>query len=278
VAELAEPMEPAEADITAKVLGSSFADLLGLVEARRRRAPTMTNTDGDPIELIRATYMADDPAAVRLRLTADPDFTADDHGLPDDGEIATQVTWLGKQMGAAEAASSLAQLRAEAKKRGWEDVPEPEGPQRWVRGVIHFEPGRVRVEVNSRRRLELVTAALQRAGVGSEPRIELVTNPAMDSALAGAGGRPRSAGSPEAEAAWREHWLDERVPALDGVTPRSATKDSRHRVLLESLLRHFEHESDLAAAAGERPMDVAAIRVALHMEQGVLEDDLGDEP
>lgn len=277
LADLQPPMEEAEAELTGKVLGASLAQLVGMVEGDRRRPPAMANTDGDPIELLRASFPVPDPVAVRRRLLVHPDFEGDDQDAPDEGGIAPPLRWLGRPMTADEAASSLAQFRAEAAKRGWGPIEEPSGPRRWLRGTIHFEPGQVRVEVNSRRRLEAVTAALRRAGAGDAPEVELVMNPSLDLPV---GGRLRSGrgGDPEAEAAWRVTWLDQSVPALAGATPRAAAKDPTKRVLLESLLRQFEHDADLVAAEGERPLDVAWLRSELGMVDGVLGEPSSDGP
>lgn len=268
LAELLEPMEGFEADINAKIVGASLANIVAAAEIARRQAPAMRNTDGDPMELFEATFPAADPPAVRRRLLADPDFEGDGDEEPEAGEAAAPLRWLGREMTQAEAESSLAQFRAEARRRGWGPVEEPQGPRRWLRGVLRFGTGEVRVEVNSRRRLDAVTTALRGSGAG-EPRVERVLDPARDLPIRG---RIRSgrAGAPEAEEAWRRTWLDEPVPALEGSTPRAAAGHPRRRVLLESLLRQFEHDADLAAAEGDRPMDVESLRAALDMHKDPL--------
>jgi len=266
LATMVEPMEEAEADLNAKVLGSSLAQLVGMLEADARRPPVLTNTDGDPVEMLVARYPATDPAAVRRRLLAGSDFESDDDEMHGD-DVGAPVRWLGREMTATEAASSLAQLRAEAAKKGWGPIEEPVGPRRWLRGVLRFEPSGVRVEVNSRRRFDDLTMLLRLVGAG-EPIVERLVDPALD--LPVRGGRPLGGrgGEPEAEAAWLEHWLDEPVPALGGATPRAAADDPKRRVLLESLLRRFEFDADLAAAGGQRPRDVERLRASLGMHAG----------
>jgi hypothetical protein len=246
-----------------------------MVEADARRPPVLTNTDGDPVEMLVARYPATDPAAVRRRLLAGPDFESDDdevHG----GDVGAPVRWLGREMTATEAAGSLAQLRAEAAKKGWGPIEEPVGPRRWLRGVLRFEPSAVRVEVNSRRRFDDLTMRLRLVGAG-EPIIERIADPAVD--LPVRGGRPLGGrgGEPEAEAAWLEHWLDEPVPALGGATPRAAAADPKRRILLESLLRRFEFDADLAAAGGQRPRDVERLRASLGMHAGGVAGTPGED-
>lgn len=275
LAAMAEPMEEGEADLASKVLGSSLPQLVGMLEADARRPPAMANTDGDPIEMLVARYPAPDPAAVRRRLLAGPDFESDDDEVEGD-DVAAPVRWLGREMTATEAASSLAQFRAEAAKRGWDPIEEPVGPRRWLRGVLGFEPSAVRVEVNSRRRFDDLTILLRLAGAG-EPVVERLVDPALDLPLRGGrlhGGR---GGETEAEAAWLEHWLDESVPALEGATPRAAAGDPKRRVLLESLLRQFEFDADLAAAEGHRPRDVEALRASLGMRSGAVAAPPGED-
>lgn len=270
--EMAEPMEEAQADLTAKVAGVAMSQLVGMLEADARRPPALANTDGDPVEILVATYPAKDPVAVRRSLLVQPDFESDDEEEPAEGDVAAPVRWLGREMSAAEAATSLAQFRAEAARRGWGPIAEPEGPRRWLRGMVRFERSQVRVEVNSRRRFEDVTLALRLAGAGS-PVVEQMVDPALDLPVSGAGLRGGRADDPEAEAAWLEHWVDERVPALGGRTPRAAARDPEGRVLLESLLRRFEYDADLAAARGDRPRDVDRLRDALGIRDWMLEDE-----
>lgn len=280
LADILAPMDRFEADLTAKATGAAFGHLVGLVEAEHRRKPEMHNTDGDPIELLRATYPTPDPFRTRKSLLRHEDFEGDDDESDgsEDGEVAPPLRWLGRDMTPDEAQSSLAQFRAEAKRQGWGPVPEPTGPRRWVRGFVRFRESAVFVEVNSRRRFELVSELLSRAGAG-EPTVEYVLDPGMDFALPGGRFRTGAAGGPESQAAWRELWYDQSLPALSGATPREAARGFEGRVLLETLLRQFEHDADEVALGGERALDVGTIRAELRMESGVYgdEDEDGDE-
>jgi hypothetical protein len=56
------------------------------------------------------------------------------------------------------------------------------------------------------------------------------------------------------------------------MTVPSGRGDPRRRAHLESLLRSFEHDADVAAASGRRPMDVAWLREALGLDDGALLD------
>lgn len=69
--------------------------------------------------------------------------------------------------------------------------------------------------------------------------------------------------SKEALDTWQRHWADEHVPALRGMTPREAAKDEQGRILLEALLRDFEHRAATNLQRGLEDIDVTALRVEL---------------
>ncbi len=141
---------------------------------------------------------------------------------------------------------------------------DPDQPRRWIRGFVNIKGSTATVEVNSKARLDAISAILAKAGAGA-PVVERVFNPALDLAVP-AGWRPFArSGSPEAEVAWRSAWLDTELPALEGSTPREAAAgEFESQVLLERLLRRFEFDEDLTRAHGrERPISVSAIRCAL---------------
>lgn len=269
--ELVDPMDRAEADLTAKVLGGSLPHLVAMAESDRRRAPAMRNTDGDPLELISAAFPVDDPQLLRRRLDADMDFDCGD-GTGGDDE---PVMWLGRLMTAEESANAMAQFRVQARQQGWGEMDDDGAPRRWTRGTLHFGEDHVRVEVNSRARLDAISAKLQRLGAG-EPTLQRRIDPSMDLPSGGRLLSGRSLG-PEADDEWMRGWIDEKVPALDGATPRDARNDPRRVVLLEKLLRQFEHDADVAAGAGDAPMDVDALRELLDLRDGLLLDDGGYE-
>jgi hypothetical protein len=79
-----------------------------------------------------------------------------------------------------------------------------------------------------------------------------------------AGPRAVAGGSAEPQDGWAKQWLDERVPALRGRTPRQAAR-SKERVLLEAPLRQFEYEGDLLARDGRNGVDTDWLRGELGM-------------
>jgi hypothetical protein len=251
-AALEEPLDEELAELFASVMAVALPSILGRAWDMRRQAPKMVNTDREPLEFFKLTAHAEDPEQLKLALARRPDFE-----LGPDGS----VTWFGRQMSSMEAEAAMAELQELAAQRGLGLIERDPGPQKWVRGVIHISANRVTVEVNSRKRLEKITQILERLGV-REPVVERQFNPELDMALP-LGWKPFArAGSPASEEAWLRNWLDEKVPAL-GTTPRLAAQVPEKAVLLEQLLRQFEFGADLARFAGERPLDVEQVRLAL---------------
>lgn len=263
LSELLDPVDSAQADLMTKVTGSSLPHLAGAVEADRRRAPQMRNMDGDPIELITASFPVQDASGLRRRLLANADFRPDG---TESSDREWAFSWLGRIMTADEVKTSREQARALARQKGWGPLDENDDPQRWVNGMIRFEEASVEVQTNSRKRFEALSARLQAMGAGPPSDLRRI-DPAQDLNLKG---RPMGGASsgPEADAAWAEGWIDTKVPALEGDTPRKAAQHPRRVLLLETLLRHFEHGADLASAAGNAAMDFAPLRARLGLSDG----------
>lgn len=156
-------------------------------------------------------------------------------------------------------AEAMAQLRAQ----GHEDVEAPAGPQRWVRGELRVRGREITAEVNSQPRLTRLLDILRKVGgnpvVTSEKRID----PAQDFAWA-TGQRAAQGGTAAAAEGWEQFWLDEKVPALLGRTPRQAAR-GRERPYLEAMPRQFEYEADLLAVDGKTGIDTAWLREQLDM-------------
>lgn len=244
--------DPIVARLHGTILGIALPDVIAAATEGRRRQPALQNTDGEQLEILRATGHAEDPQALRIALQGRPDFDGPD----DEGRL----TWRGRELTALEAETSLAEVRAFAAERG---VPvageEEERPRYWVRGLVEIDDHEVSIEVNSQARLDGAAAILARLGVGPlvvEQRFDLSLDLAVPS-----GWRPLGAvGSPEAETAWRRRWLDEALPALGDLTPRQAVTDPRAALELERLLRRLEFDADLVAHSGQRALDVEQIR------------------
>jgi hypothetical protein len=184
---------------------SRHAHRLGLLWAwreRRARLPVhFTNTDGDPLLSIAATFAMADPAAVLAALRGRSDV--------DEHRTGEEFAWVG------------------------------DGPQRIVLAQLELLGGELLATVNSEKRLERLRRFLasipgltelsvnrRKPGSGARPRDDELRSGGSESArldLADVAAtlRPRYMA-----------WLDQSIPALGGKTPRQAvrTKDGRRTV------------------------------------------------
>jgi len=193
----------------------------------------LTNTDGDPLVLVNDRYAlaATDARAVRAAIAAI------------DGA-------------AEESDDSVTILRGDT-----------------VVARIAFSAARVDCETNSLRRAD---AARQRLESACDGMIRFVvrdiTDPLSPAARKGAAALPASETSPQELSALREwkqayyaKWLDESLPALNGMTPREAAIASpRGRERVEALLRDIEY-LEAKRPAAER-VDVSSLRRQLRLE------------
>jgi hypothetical protein len=252
-----EPASPAVAALISTVTGVMLSRLVGEVHASRARPPSLQNTDGDPLCMIKARVAVRDAADVMARLAAHPDFDAQ----PED---ASQLTWLGHEVPAAQRKAMLAEAVAQLQAQGHTDIdPGPADANRWVRGLVQIQDEELAVEVNSQQRLAGIVAVLDE--IGAEPAIveESRVDPGLD--LPWSGGQvPMGGGLASPEEGWERQWLDEPVPALLGRTPRQAAR-SAEQPRLEALLRQLEHDADLLAQTGQRGADVEWLREHLDM-------------
>jgi hypothetical protein len=249
-----EPISAAMASLIGKVTGALITRIAADVRRYRATPPAITNTDGDPMCLITATIAVQEGTAAKLAARPDFDLDTDEPG---------QITWWGALVPDSQREAMMAEAMAQLRAQGHKDVEAPEGPQRWVRGMLRVRGREIAAEVNSQRRLSLLLDILRKVGadpvVTSEKRID----PAMDVAWP-AGQRPSQGGAAAAAEGWEKFWLDEKVPALFGRTPRQAAR-GRERPYLEAMLRQFEYEADLLAADGKTGVDTAWLREQLDM-------------
>jgi hypothetical protein len=251
----AEPASPEVAAFFSKVLGSGMPQLLALVGELRNRTPDLRNTDKEPMCLINAVVEVTDAAAAADGLAGHSDFEYD----------GDELTWWGRELDELERATTAAEVRAMLRERG-EDPSAlvNDGPQRWLRGRIKPREDGFEVDVNSRERLERFLELLR--GFGQEPVVseKLVIDPAQDLALPSVGALlTLGGGSEEANAAWLAHFADQPLPALDGHTPRQASRRQQYAPRLEALLRELEHDADILVSRGMQAPDIDRLRQEL---------------
>jgi hypothetical protein len=253
----ADDQEPVSAEMVSlmgKVAGAMITGIAADVHRYRATPPAIANTDGDPMCLISATIAVEEGTSGKL--AARPDFDRD-------SDEPDRVTWWGALIPDGQREAMMADAMAQLRAQGHQDVEAPDGPQRWVRGVLRIRGREITVEVNSQQRLTRLLDILRKIGgnpvVTSEKRID----PAVDFAWP-VGQRASQGGTAAAAEGWEKFWLDEKVPALFGRTPRQAAR-GRERPYLEAMLRQFEYEADLLAVDGKTGVDTAWLREQLDM-------------
>jgi len=255
-----EPVPAGMASLIGKVAGAMITRIVADVHRYRATPPAIANTDGDPMCLITATIAVQEGTAGKLAARPDFDLDTDE---PD------RVTWWGALIPDEQREAMMAEAIAQLRDQGHKDVGVPEGPQRWVRGVLRVRDREITVEVNSRQRLARLLDILRKLGAGPAVTSEKRIDPAMDFAWP-AGQRAAQGGAAAAAEGWEKFWLDEQVPALSGRTPRQAAC-GRERPYLEALLRQFEYEAGLLAADGKTGVDTAWLREQLHMQKDLAD-------
>jgi len=250
---------PGMARLTSMVTASLLPRIAAELHENRTTSPAMTNTDGDPMCLIKARIAVRDGEVLAERLAGHRDFSADE-------DDPAALVWYGREVPVGQRDALLAEAVAQLRAQGHSgtDIELPAGPQRWVRGQLRVEGDELAVEVNSRERLAALLGILREAGASPEVSDQSLIDPRQDLAWP-AGSRARPGGSAEPQDGWEKQWLDERVPALRGRTPRQAAQ-AKERVLLEALLRQFEYEADLLAANGQTGVDTEWLRRELGMD------------
>jgi len=248
------PEPPSIADLMGKVVGNLIPEIAGDVGDRRAAGPELVNTDGHPLRFITATLAIDDAAAAAAGLAAHADFRAEEDG---------ELTWWGRELTALEQETAIASLRAET----GQDIEPDEEASRWLRARLLPRSGGFEVELNSEERLAMLLAVLQELGAEATVTRRSVIDPSQDLPRVTIGGPLPFPASAEAAEAWVEHWPDERLPALGGLTPRAAARRQGRRARLEALLRELEHDADLLARAGRTAPPVERLRADLGMDR-----------
>ena len=198
--------------------------------------PRLTNTEGEPLQLMTVVYRLPDPTATAAAL--------------------------GRK------------LRAEGDHRFVELVVRH--GQEWIRGSITLDGDRATIDANSVKRAARLERTLLRAapGAGLIRREERGLEEAMAEELArGPAPEPVDvASNPELVQAMDElmrraeaNWVDEAVPALGGLTPRQAATHRRVRPELEALLDDMAWHQRQPGGAGL--MDPTRIRILLGLRE-----------
>jgi hypothetical protein len=228
---------------------------------RNPKLPTLSNTDGDRFE----------PTTLRFALDATPEEAVRALAPLAIGETAEDLLEAADR----DAEGSITHAEISWLKRGNRQHKEWNNT---VLGTLTIEPARIGAEVNSQKRAKKLRKEIEKRLAG-HVRFESQTTKSVEE-LRAESAREDTAGpqalaeriekqpalealpevqsllAKQREEYWR-HWLDTRLPALGGETPRQAVR-SKNRERLEALLLDFEWDG----RQGHNPMspDVAALR------------------
>ena len=249
--EIGEEPEPEFGENISPVIARLTTLLASRVWWKRSVPVALTNTDGDSMMLVDATVTVS--GDVIEWLSARSDFGEEEGG--EDG----QLVWWGDQVMGPPDEPVVMHFHQD----GSAHLLDPaEDAERLVLGRVTPNRDRVRVQVNSQRRLTKLLRIL--ADIGAEPEVaeQAQSEPSLNFAW---GPLPDGASSARE---WEKAWLEQSVAVLDFHSPRHAAAsaaegNTAEALRLESLLRQLEYQAGLAAARGERPIDTEWLRTEL---------------
>ena len=249
--ETGEEPEPEFGDFASPVIARLTRRLAAWVWLKRAEPVLLQNTDDEPMVLIDAVVTVDGDVTERL-------FARSDFGEEEDDEDGRLVWWGGQVDGRCDEPVVL-----HFHEDGSAHVSDPGDAEeeRIVLGRLTPEPGRVRVQVNSQRRLKRLLRILKE--IGAAPRVaeESRSEPSLNFSWGPVPGHGLTARQ------WAENWLGQAVAVLQFHTPRHAAEGGQtDRLRLEGLLRQLEYQSALPAELGGRPIDTAWLRAELGLE------------
>ncbi|HUY50391.1 MAG TPA: hypothetical protein VMV92_32575 [Streptosporangiaceae bacterium] len=251
--ETGETPEAEFAEFASAATAGLITRLASQVWWKRATPLRLENTDGDPMLLIDATITV--RGDVTGRLLAHPDFAEEDG---EDG----QIVWWGERV----PDPSRDTIVMHARPDGTVELLDPDDEaERWVLGRVTPGEGRIRVRVNSQRRLRRLMRILAAIGVEPQATEEKQAEPSLDFAW---GPVPDNGDDSVGDGAyareWEANWLDQAVAALNFRTPRQAAQgDAADTFRVEALLRQLEYQAGLATTRGERGIDVTWLRAEL---------------
>ncbi|MFZ5469860.1 MAG: hypothetical protein ACOZIN_10530 [Myxococcota bacterium] len=208
--------------------------------------PQLANTDGDPLLMTTDHFEFD--AANRMAIVAQlQELEGAQEALDEDGEAEVTFTRLGN-----------------AKIKAWDNT---------IVGRVLVGGSRLKIETNSVKRADTLRTRVE-AGLGALLRHRVRDHADMESMLKSAKDRPPAREEeqpPEVKAVLRDfkekhmaQWLDDEIPALDGLTPRQAKKKPGSQRKLDLLLRDMENRE--ARLPKEERYDYGRIRKELGLD------------
>lgn len=209
------------------------------LESLHRPLPKLINRDGDPYEFVEARYAltSGERKDVITRLDAEP-------ALQRTGARPAKWDWVAK--------ASEHPSRASSAGEGYALDTHPDGDTgRVVLANVTLSGKQLVLSVNSRRRLESARAFIEPLVTGligeAKVAIKSVEDAMVEKQDAPASPRRAVPKRVEREVTQRyldshyREWLDEKIPALGGMSPRESARDFEGRELLVALLKELEN-------------------------------------
>lgn len=258
--------------------------IMNEVEPAMSQPPTLVTMEGDLTEFCAATFDVMDYTMALAELRAAAEFVEE---KPDATGEERVFAWFEND-------TSLALLRAHGPDFEYKPPADAALGGGRVLGHLTLSRDELRLQVTSQRRLDAGKELLaQRLGSAIQHRADefksveemlaqmLARAPAEESEEE----LPEELEAFQAEMAARYHreWLDQKIPALDDLTPREAVKTLGGRVRVIRLLKEFEEAEDRKAQAGEIVYDLSELKKELglsdqeFLDESRLEDRIKEE-
>lgn len=210
-----------------------------ILASLHRPLPKLTNRDGDPIEFAEARYplMSGERKDVIARLNAE-------HHLRRTGARPTKWDWVAQVSERPSGGRSTGE--------GIALDSHPDGDTGWVvLANVTLSGKQLELSANSRRRIESARAFIEPliAGLIGEPEVAIKSVEDVMAEKRDAPVSPRRSVPKRVEREVTQrfldthyrNWLDEKIPALDGKSPREAARDFEGREQLVALLKEMEN-------------------------------------
>lgn len=231
-------------DEAAKVMRAAAPQIGGLHIARilaslHRTLPKLTNRDGDPIEFAEVRYPLTSGGRkdVIARLDAEP-------CLRRTGARPTTWDWVGQ------VSEHPSGVKSAGKGIALDSHPDGDAGLT-VLASVTLSGKQLELSGNSRRRIERARAFIEPliAGLIGEPEVAIKSVEDVMAEKRDVPSPPRRAVSKRVEREVTQrfldthyrNWLDDKIPALDGKSPREAARDFEGREQLVALLKELEN-------------------------------------
>jgi hypothetical protein len=236
-----------ELDALARHMPKLFLEFYFRSTAAHR--PELRTAEGDSVSLTEQRFSVREPDAVRRRLDAHPELD------PSHEDDFVGWSWL---------------------------EPDPDDPDRGrLLGNLHMDAGELVLSTMSRERGERGRNLIEEAAgelvehlrtehQSTEQAMELAMDAMASPAAPGGGEVPLEVAAPILQKHFDKHyrqWLDDAIPALEGVTPRRAVRIPSLRPRVVELLRQFEASSSYAQERGEFAYDFGWMWCELGLER-----------